>query len=205
MIGKFFLAFGLFLLYMVLLGVGGAVIVEGGGSNGVLVGFMLAGIIGMVPVMMLIGRKVMVFKADPSVTPVEASELIERLRIFKVQGSPFELVEKDDVIIVAPPVLTTDITLGMQHGTVEETFFVKIWLDKQNHHVSLKDVVTTRTEMRGAGEYFFQIKGQSGLVTSSTLIRDSEGNVIKLGNGALRKALIGLFNESGWDVSFKIV
>lgn len=205
MIGKFFLLFGLFLLYMALLGAGGVAIVENGGSNVVLVGFILAGIVSMVSVMMLIGRKVMAFKADPSVTPVTPSELIERLSAFKVQGSPFELIEKDDVIIVAPPVLTTETTLGMQHATIEETFFVKIWLDKNKHHISLKDVVTTRTEMRGAGEYFFQIRGQSGFVTSSTLILDSDGNVTKLGNGALRKALIGLFNESGWDVSFKIV
>lgn len=76
MIGKFFLSFGLFLLYMALLGAGGVAIVESGGSNVVLVGFMLAGIVSMVPVMMLIGRKVMAFKADPSVTPVTPSELI---------------------------------------------------------------------------------------------------------------------------------
>ncbi|MBN0986926.1 hypothetical protein [Amphritea pacifica] len=205
MIGKFFLAFGLFLLYMVLLGAGGVAIVEGGGSNSVLVGFLLAGVVGMVPVMMLIGRKVMAFKADPSVVPVAASELIERLRVLKVQGSPFELVEKDDLIIIAPPLLTTELTLGMQHATVEQTFFVKIWLDEKQHHVSLKDVVTTRTERRGAGEYYFQIEGQSGFVTCSTLIMDGDGHVAKLGNGELRKALIQLFNESGWDVSFKII
>ncbi|SER20967.1 hypothetical protein SAMN03080615_04361 [Amphritea atlantica] len=205
MIGKFFLAFGLFLLYMVLLGAVGIAIVEGGGSKGALVSFLLAGIVGMVPVMMLIGRKVMASKADPSVEPVTPYELIERLRALKVQGSSFELLEKDDLIIIAPPLLTTELTLGMQHATVEQTFFVKIWLDEKQHHVSLKDVVTTRTERRGAGEYYFQIRGQSGFVTCSTLVLDDGGNVVKLGNGTLHNALIKLFNESGWDVSFKII
>ena len=205
MIGKFFLSFGLFLLYMVLLGAGGIAIVEGGGSNSVLLGFLLAGIVGMVPVMMLIGRKVMAFKADPSATPLDRAALVEQLREFKVEGSPFELKEKDGILIVAPPVLTTEISMGMRHTNIEETFFVKIWLDAEKHHVRLKDVVTTRSEMRGAGEYYYQIQGQSGFVTSSTLIMDGDGNLSKLGNGALRKALIALFNESGWDVSFKII
>ncbi|MBQ0756426.1 MAG: hypothetical protein KBT66_04140, partial [Amphritea sp.] len=164
----------------------------------------LAGVVGMVPVMMLIGRKVMAFKADPSVTPLDRAALVEQLREFKLEGSPFELKEKDGVLIVAPPVLTTEITMGMQHRNVEETFFVKIWLDEEKRQVSLKDIVTTRTEMRGAGEYFFQIHGQSGFVTSSTLIVDGSGKVTKLGNGALRKALIEMFNQSGWNVSFKI-
>ena len=205
MIGKIFLAFGLFLLYMALLGAGGIAIVEMAGSKAVLVSFLLAGCVGMVPVMMLIGRKVLAFKADPSVTPLDRSALVQQLRHFKLEGSPFELKEEDGVFVIAPPVLTREMTIGMRHTNIEETFFVKIWLDEAKHHVSLKDVVTTRAEIRGAGEYYFQIQGQSGFVTSSTLIVDGDGNVTKLGNGALRKALIELFNQSGWDVSFKIV
>lgn len=202
MIGKFFISFVLILAYLVLPALF-LISLEPLLGTSFVIGSIIAIVIGFIPFMMFVSKKVFAFKAE-NTPAISTDEMKEKIRHIKIEGSTFAVEFKDDIMVLTPPVLDARFISLYSAERYKMTYYMKLWFNEKTNTVRFKDHLVSSSSVLGINNFSFNISAQSGFVTASVTLLDSTGELTQFSNSKLHKELIKVVTQNGWNLNLKI-
>lgn len=202
MLGKFFLSFvcivGYFLIPAAIL-----IPLEGILPDSFIIGAILVLVVGFLPFMWLVSKKVFIFPAKTT-EAISKEELIEKISNLDIKNCRFSVEFHKDFMVLTPPYLNTKFVSLYSVEKYKTTYYMKLWFNPKTKTVRFKDHLISSNSIIGINNFTFNISAQSGYVSSSIHLLDSHGKLIHFSNNELHKNLIKVVTENGWNLTLKM-
>jgi len=202
MIGKFFISFVLILAYLVL-PTSLFVLLEPLLGTSFVLGSIIAIVIGFIPFMIFVSKKVFTFKAE-NTPPISTDEMKDKIRQIEIEGCTFTVEFKGDIMVLTPPVLDARFISLYSAQRYKMTYYMKLWFNEKTNTVRFKDHLVSSSSILGINNFSFNISGQSGFVTARVTLLDSTGELTHFNNSKLHNELINVVTQNGWNLGLKL-